>query len=102
MREYNNKGKLVFEGEYLNGKPSNNKIYNNDNIKLNLYNGLNQVKKYEYGKLIFDGVYLYKEKLIRKGKEYYYNGVLEFEGEYLNGKNGMEKYIILKVIYILN
>ena len=63
MKEYYNNGTLEFEGEYLNGKPLNNKIYNNDNIKLNLNNGDNQVKKLDNnGKLIFDGIYLYKKK----------------------------------------
>jgi len=35
--------------------------------------------------LIFEGVYL-KGKRNEKGKEYYRNGKLKFEGEYLNGK----------------
>ena len=69
VKEYNNKGKLVFEGEYLNGKGLNNKIYNNNNIRFNLNNGHNQVKLFDnIGKLLFDGIYLYKEKLTRKGK----------------------------------
>ena len=40
--------------------------------------------------MIFEGEYLIGK---RKGKEYYSNGKLEDEGEYLNGKDGMEKYI---------
>ena len=59
-------------------------------------NGKNQVKILSYGKLLFNGVYLYKDKLIRKGKEYNYdNGKLYFEGEYLNGERhgkGKEYY----------
>ena len=35
--------------------------------------------------MIFEGEYLNGE-INGKGKEYYYNGELEFEGEYLNGK----------------
>ena len=48
-----------------------------------------KVKEYYYnGKLIFEGEYL-NGKRNGKGKEYY-NGKLIFEGEYLNGKK-MEK-----------
>ena len=57
-------GKLIFEGEYLNGK---GKEY------------------YDNGKLKFEGEYK-NGKRNGKGKEYYINGKLKFEGEYLNGK----------------
>ena len=73
---------MIFEGEYLNGKRWNGNIYNhNDNIIYQLNNGKNNIVK-EYdddGKLIFEGEYL---NGIRngKGKEYYYNGNLIFEG----------------------
>ena len=86
VKEYDENGNLIFEGEYLNCEQSEDKIYNIDNIILNIKNGKNQVKKLSYGELLFDGVYLYKDKLIRKGKEYFYNGKLKFEGEYLNGE----------------
>ena len=62
------KDKLIFEGEYLNGKR---------NVKGKEYN-----KNYE---LIFDGEYLNGERWNGKGKEYYDNNLI-FEGEYLNGK----------------
>ena len=39
---------------------------------------------YDNGKLKFEGEYLNGERN-GKGKEYYWNGKLEFEGEYLNG-----------------
>jgi surface protein len=94
VKEYDEKGKLIFEGEYLNGDGSENKKYDDDNIILNIKNGNNQTKKLSNDrKLLFIGVYLYRDKLIRKGKEYDYDDKVEFEGEYLNGKrwNGKGK-----------
>ena len=75
IKEYDHKGNLTFEGEYLNGKR---------NGKGKSY--------YDNGKLYFEGEYLNGERN-GKGKEYrYYNGELRFEGEYLNGKrNGKGK-----------
>ena len=68
-KEYYHDGKLEFEGEYLNGKKWNGKC-----------------KVYDYnGKLYFEGEYLNGKKN-GKCKEYDYNGKLRFEGEYLNGK----------------
>ena len=69
-KEYNYKGVLEFEGEYINGKR----------------NG--KGKEYHYnGKLKFEGEYLYDYRL--KGKEYI-NERLEYEGEFLfnNKYNG--------------
>ena len=61
-------GKLMFEGEYLNGE----------------ING--KGKEYDdYGHLIYEGEYL-NGKRNGKGKEYDKNGKLKFEGEYLNGE----------------
>ena len=68
IKEYSLNGKLIFEGEYLNGER---------NGKGKEYNYLN-------GKLEFEGEYLNGERN-GKGKEYIRNGKLEFEGEYLNG-----------------
>ena len=69
MKEYDDRiGKLIFEGEYLNGKR----------------NG--KGKEYYYdGKLIFEGEYINGKKN-GKGKKYNIYGQLEFEGEYLNDK----------------
>ena len=65
-KEYNQKGKLIFEGVYLN----------------DLRNG--ECTEYNYnGELKFVGEYLYGNKL--KGK-YYIKGKLEYEGEYLYNK----------------
>ena len=74
IKEYDHKGNLTFEGEYLNGKR---------NGKVKSY--------YDNGKLYFEGEYLNGERN-GKGKEYRYNGELRFEGEYLNGeRNGKGK-----------
>ena len=65
-KEYNYKGKLKFEGEYINGKR----------------NG--KGKEYNYkGELKFEGEYI-NGKRNGKGKEYNYDGELKFEGEYIN------------------
>ena len=49
--------------------------------------------------MIFEGEYLNGE-INGKGKEYYYNGELEFEGEYLNGKKWNGKgYFQDNIIY---
>ena len=52
IKEYNDKGKLIFEGEYVNGEK----------------NGKGKEYNYE-GKLIFEGEYL-NGKRNGKGKEY--------------------------------
>ena len=72
-------GKLVYEGEYLNGKR----------------NGKGKEYLEQSGELIYEGEYL-NGKWNGKGKEYIYlfnGGELVFEGEYLNGKrwNGKGK-----------
>ena len=117
-KEYDSKYvKLLYEGEYLNGKRNGKGIefdyggnieYEGEylNGKRNGYG-----KEYFYGQIIFEGEYLNgnklkgkgydyndynKGKLIYeinnengKGKEYDIGGLLIFEGEYLNGeRNG--------------
>ena len=81
-REYSgDKDKLIFEGDYLNGKRNGKgkEYYNN-------------------GELFYEGEYLNGKKN-GKGKEYNYDGILIFEGEYLNGKrNGKgKKYLNGKI-----
>ena len=74
IKEFNNKGKLLFEGEYLNGKR----------------NGKGKEFGFE-GKVCFEGEYL-NGKRNGKGKEFYLTGKKLYEGEYLNGKrNGKGK-----------
>ena len=116
-KEKNIIDKLEFEGEYLNGKKWNGKIYsffnedkfcelNNGNGLIKEYTGLGEVlyeeeyingelyrkaKEYDKDKLIFEGEYL-NGKRNGKGKEYIFGYQLIFEGEYLNGKrNGKGK-----------
>ena len=95
VKEYNNEGKLIYEGEYFNGK-KNGKGKEFDNGKLifegEYLSGERSGKGKEYNNdyhccnLIFEGEYL-KGKRNGKGKEYnYWNGKLKFEGEYLNGE----------------
>ena len=88
-KEYNCwDGKLRFEGEYLNDKEWIGTRYDYDgNILYELNNSINGKGK-EYncdGKLLFEGEYLNGEKN-GKGKEYYEDSKLRFEGEYKNDK----------------
>ena len=84
-KEYD-RSKLIFEGEYLNDERWKGNLYdeNGDIIyELNKENVI--VKEYDiFGALLFKGEYL-NGKRNGKGKEYY-NGKLIFEGEYLNGR----------------
>ena len=62
------------------------RIWWKGNIIYELINGDGKVKEYwNNGKLLFEGEYL-NGKRNGKGKEYDWNGKLEFDGEYLNGK----------------
>ena len=112
--------KLVFEGEYLNGKRKGKGIeyYNGGELKFKgeYLNGKRNGKGKEYyddDKLMFEGEYINGKRWNGKGynksdniefeikngkgnvKEYYDDGELEFEGDYLNGKRngkGVEYY----------
>jgi len=77
---------LEYEGNYLNNKKWNGKGYDeNAKVIYELINGNGKIKEYSYdGKLEFEGEYL-NGKRNGKGKEYI-DGELIFEGEYLNGK----------------
>ena len=91
-KEYNTFDKLVFEGEYLNGKR-----WNGSGIK----DGKGYVKEYNKDNiLIYEGQFENGEKN-GKGKEYYDKNILKFEGEYLNGKrwNGNGYDIQNNIIY---
>ena len=78
---------LKFEGQYLNGKKWNGKGFDQKgNIIYILKNGNGKVKEYDYnGVLEFEGELINGERN-GNGKEYYDDGKLKFEGEYLNGK----------------
>ena len=98
-KEYLFNGKLIFEGEYLNGLRNGkgkeygfcyNDYNENDLIFEGEYlNGFRHGKGKQYyeNKLIFEGEYLYGYKL--RGK-FFINDILEYEGEYIlrkyNGK----------------
>jgi len=84
---------LEYEGEFLYDKKWNGKGYDkNGSIIYELINGNGKGKEYyNDGKLKFEGEYLNGNRN-GKGKEYDYHGKLEFEGEYLNEKrNGKGK-----------
>ena len=80
-------GRLVFEGEYLFNKKWNGKGYDEKgNIIYELNNGNGKIKEYYYnGNIEYEGDYL-NGRRHGKGKEYYFNGKLRYEGEYLYGK----------------
>ena len=114
-KEYYDENQLYYEGEYLNGKKSGKGklYYPNGELEFDgefLYGYKKRGKKYFKEKLVFEGDYLlyniwngkgYDEKgniiyeLINgngKVKEYNNSGILEYEGEYKNGKrNGKGK-----------
>ena len=75
VKEYNSKGELEFEGEYVEG----------------IRNG--KGKEYYNNELIFEGEYSNNKRWNGKSKEYdKYTDRLIYEGEYLNGeRNGKGK-----------
>ena len=81
---------VKYEGEFLNGKQWNGKGYDiKGNVIYELINGKGYIKQYDFYfadlVLIFEGEYINGEKN-GKGKEYYEDGKLKFEGEYKEGK----------------
>ena len=91
IKEYDY-GKLIFEGEYKNGKKWNGKGKEFDDKRNLIFegeykNGNKKGKEYNSNKqLIFEGEYLDDERWNGKGKEFDDKRNLVFEGEYLNGK----------------
>ena len=114
-KEYHSNGKLSFEGEYLDNKKNGEgkEYYSNGKLMFEgkyLYNNKRQGKEYIDDILEFEGEYLYNKKWNGIGydkngnkiyelingngtvKEYYWNGNIQYEGEYKNGKrNGKGK-----------
>ena len=93
VKEYDDyNGKLIFEGEYLNGlrNGKGKEYYFGGKVKFEgeYLNGQRNGKGKEYyyknGELIFEGEYLNDNRWNGKGKEYNF-GELIFEGGYLNG-----------------
>ena len=69
VKEYNNNGRLIFDGKYLNGeKDGKGKEY--DDI---------------LGYLIFEGEYLNGKRWNGEAKKYDIDGNRIFKGEYING-----------------
>ena len=77
IKEYDDEGKLIFEGDYLDGKQSEGKVYDEQgNIKYEMKNINGEGKEYDdLAKLKFEGEYLYRKRNAN-GKEYYRNGNL--------------------------
>ena len=86
-KEYNLEHRIIFEGEYFDGRRWNGIGYNfGEEIDFEIKYGKGVIKEYDYyDHLIFEGEYLngYRNG---KGKEYYSNTKIKFEGLYLNGK----------------
>ena len=86
--------KIKFEFEYLDGIKWNGKLHNLENNEFfELKDGQGFIKEYNYeGVLIFEGEYFLGEK-IGKGKEYDYDGNLIYDGDYFDGirRNGKGK-----------
>ena len=96
------KRSIIFEGEYLNGERWNGygvEYDDNDKEKLifvgEYINGKQngEIKEYYFdGKLEIEGEYLNGKRWNGKGKLYHDDGKLKFEGEYLDGRrNGKGK-----------
>ena len=69
-KEYNNDGIVIFEGNYFNGKKWNGKGYDKKkNIIYEVNNGKGYIKEFDnYDKLLFEGEF-YKEKEMEKEKK---------------------------------
>ena len=77
-------GRLLYEGEYLNGKKWNGKEYDyNCNFVCEIRNGKGNIKEYNYytGRLIYEGEYLNVKRKIKRKEYNDCIGKLEFEGE---------------------
>ena len=116
-KEYDEKGRIKYIGEYSNGeiilkgnefKEGFAKEYNYNHQLIfegDFLNGKRNGKGKEYdteGKIEFEGEYL-NGKRNGKGKEYYFSGKLKFEGEYYYGMkwNGFGYDINNNIIYEL-
>ena len=86
-QEYDKKGRIIFEGEYLNGIKWNGFGYDgNGNIVYELKEGKGIIQEFfDNGILSFKGEYSNGKKN-GEGKQYNDKGMLIFQGQYLNGK----------------
>ena len=81
--------RLIFEGNYMNGKGTEYTPEGNLYFKGDYLNGKRNGKGKEFGnegRVIFEGEYL-NGKRHGKGKEFYNDGKLLSEGEFLDGKD---------------
>ena len=94
VKEYNDFGKLIFEGEYLNCQANGyGKEYNDFNGKLEFEGEFKKGKKWlgkinkynNYGDLVLEGYYE-EGNINGRVKEWDTNKNLIFDGEYLKGK----------------
>jgi len=102
-QKWNGKGKeflagnLLFEGEYENGKRWNGKGKELLNLDITFegeyINGRKYGKEYDpKGNVIYEGDYIDNKKFNGKGKEFYINGKLRFDGEYILGQKKGKEY----------
>ena len=101
-REYNDIGQLIFEGEFSSDKEFNGikKLeFDNKKYEIEIKSG-----KYWNGKVYDFNNEIFLELKDGNGifQEYYDDGILAFEGNYLNGeKTVMELFLIMKAIKYL-
>ena len=96
-KEYNYDSNIIFEGKFFNGKKWDGLEYDSINKIVNEFkNGKGYIKEYyDNGDLKFEEDYLNGERN-GKGKEYNVIGSIIYQGEYLNGKiNGKEKNMLM-------
>ena len=89
-KELYKNGKILFEGEYLNGKRWNGNIYNILGIKeFEITEGSGYINDYNInGIRIYSG---YFAKGIKQGfGSEYFEGKIEYEGIFINGKRDIE------------
>ena len=86
-KEYYKNGNIKFEGNFLNNRKIDGKIYNSEgNEVFEIIKGKGNVKEFnDNGILEYEGKYLDGERN-GEGKEYNNKGEIIFEGEYINGK----------------
>ena len=89
-KEYGNSGKLLFEGEYKYGRRWNGKFYYLNNI-YELKDGKGYIKEDQDYYVTFEGEYLNGLR-DGKGKEYFSENKIVFEGEYKYGKRWNGKF----------
>ena len=93
IKEYNEKGEIIAEGEYKNGQftgikkiiDENGKVLECEYLKDKIWKGY--VREYSKNYDIdYRGEYVEGKRWRGKGKEYYDDGSIKYEGDYLNGK----------------